>query len=297
VSVAARGPTRVRLGGLTTLKVGGEAELWTAGDEAELREATAEPFFVLGAGSNLLVHDAGVAERVVRLGPSYATLAAFDGGADVWLGAATPLPGLVRRAQRAGLSGLEGLLGVPAQLGGAVVMNAGTRFGSLADTLLEVEMMVDGEVVRLPVDALGLRYRHSELPPGAVVTRARLRLTASTPERVATAMVDVDDARKGQPKVKSAGCAFKNPAGESAGRLIDHAGCKGLRVGDAMIAHEHGNFVINLGAATSGDVDELITAVRERVGVELELEWRRWGGPDGEPPQPGWRVRSPRGGT
>ena len=286
---------RVRIGALTTLKVGGEAELWTVSDEDELREATAEPFFVLGAGSNLLVSDAGVAERVVRLGPPYATLAAFDGGADVWLGAATPLPGLVRRAQRAGLSGLEGLLGVPAQLGGAIAMNAGTRFGSLADTLVEVEMMVAGEVARLPADALGLRYRHSELPPGAVLTRARLRLSASTPERVAEAMIHVDDARKGQPKVKSAGCAFKNPAGDSAGRLIDRAGCKGLRIGDAMIAFEHGNFVVNLGAATSNDVDDLLAAVRERVDVALELEWRRWGGPAGEPPQPGWRTRSALG--
>ncbi len=289
-----RGATRerVRLGALTTLKVGGEAELWTAFDDDGLREATAEPFFVLGAGSNLLVHDAGVAERVVRLGAPYATLAAFDGSTDVWLGAATPLPGLVRRAQRAGLSGLEGLLGVPAQLGGAVAMNAGTRFGSLADTLQEVEALVAGERVRLPADALGLRYRHSELPSGAVVTRARLRLTPSTPRRVADAMIAVDDARKGQPKVKSAGCAFKNPAGESAGRLIDRAGCKGLRVGDAMIAFEHGNFVVNLGAATAADVEALLARVQARVDVPLELEWRRWGGPDGLPPQPGWRLRT-----
>jgi UDP-N-acetylmuramate dehydrogenase len=295
VSGAAAVHQRVRLGGLTTLKVGGEAELWTVGDPAELREATAEPFFVLGAGSNLLVSDAGVAERVIRLGPAFASLAAFDGSADVWLGAATPLPGLVRRAQRSGLSGLEGLLGVPAQLGGAVVMNAGTRFGSISDTLVEVEAMIGGDLVRLPAHALGLRYRHSELPPGAVLTRVRLRLGASTPERVAHAMVAVDDARKGQPKVKSAGCAFKNPSGDSAGRLIDRAGCKGLRVGDAMIAHEHGNFVVNLGAATSRDVDDLLAAVRERVGVPLELEWRRWGGPDGASPQPGWRARTPHG--
>jgi len=198
----------------------------------------------------------------------------------------------VRRAQRAGLSGLEGLLGVPAQLGGAVAMNAGTRFGSLADTLQEVEALVAGERVRLPADALGLRYRHSELPSGAVVTRARLRLTPSTPRRVADAMIAVDDARKGQPKVKSAGCAFKNPAGESAGRLIDRAGCKGLRVGDAMIAFEHGNFVVNLGAATAADVEALLARVQARVDVPLELEWRRWGGPDGLPPQPGWRLRT-----
>lgn len=286
-------PQRVRLGDLTTLKVGGEAELWTASDEDSLREATAEPFFVLGAGSNLLVGDDPLEVRVVRLGRPYATLAAFDGRADVWLGAATPVPGLVRRAQRLGLSGLEGLLGVPAQLGGAVVMNAGTRFGSLADTLQEVEVMLDGALEVLPASALRLRYRHSELPAGAVVTRVRLRLTASSPDQVEAAMTQVDAARKGQPKVKSAGCAFKNPAGDSAGRLIDAAGCKGLRVGDAMISHEHANFVVNLGQARTTDLLALLTLVRQRVGLPLELEWRRWGLPDGDQPQPGWRRPAP----
>lgn len=282
-------PERIAIGRLTSLKVGGEAELWTVHDEASLREASAEAFYVLGAGSNLLISDDGVAERVIRLGAPYATLAAFDGRSDVWLGAATPLPGLVRRAQRLGLSGLEGLLGVPAQLGGAVVMNAGTRFGCLADTLVEVEVMLDGRLQRLAASELGLAYRHSALPAGAVVTQARLRLTPSTPERVAAAMEAVDLARSGQPKVKSAGCAFKNPSGDSAGRLIDAAGCKGLRVGDAMVAHEHANFIVNTGRASAADVLELLRLVRERVGLPLEIEWRRWGFADGDRPQPGWR--------
>ena len=280
---------RVRLGSLTTLKVGGEAELWTVDDEHGLRAATREPFYVLGAGSNLLVSDEGVPARVLRLGRAYATLDAVDGRRDLWLGAATPVPGLVRRLQRLGLSGLEGLLGVPAQLGGAVVMNAGTRFGCLADTLEEVEVMLDGSLERLRAHALGLRYRHSELPAGAVVTRVRLRLTASTPARVQALMDQVDAARKGQPKVKSAGCAFKNPAGDSAGRLIDAAGCKGLRVGDAMISPDHANFVVNLGAATTADVLALLRLVQQRVERPLELEWRRWGLPGGDAPQPGWQ--------
>ncbi len=290
MSVASQlSPCRVRIGELTTLKVGGEAELWTADDERGLREATAEPFYLLGAGSNVIASEGPLEARVVRLGRSYSTLPDLAGGADVWLGAATPVPGLVRRAQRLGLSGLEGLLGVPAQLGGAVVMNAGTRFGCLADTLQEVELMVGGASERLPASALGLRYRHSELPAGAVVTRARLRLVASTPERVEAAMAQVDAARKGQPKVKSAGCAFKNPPGDSAGRLIDAAGCKGLRFGDAMVSFEHANFVVNLGRARCDDVLSLLAAVRERVAVPLELEWRRWGLPDGDLPHPGWR--------
>ena len=114
------------------------------------------------------------------------------------------------------------------------------------------------------------------VPEGAIVTRVRLRFTPSTPERVQQAMEAVDAARKGQPKVKSAGCAFKNPAGDSAGRIIDQAGLKGLRVGDAMVAHEHGNFVLNLGDATSADVEDLLAQVQAKVPVPLEMEWRRW---------------------
>jgi UDP-N-acetylmuramate dehydrogenase len=266
-----------RLAELTTLRVGGPAEVWEVDDVGAARDATAERFRALGAGSNLLVGDAGVEERVVKLGRGFDDVRAFGAEADVWLGAATPLPGLVRRAQKAGLSGLEGVLGVPAVLGGAVAMNAGTRFGEIGDVLQEVELLVDGAVERLPAGALELGYRRARLPEGALLLRARLRLTRSTPERVAAAMRGVDDARKGQPKTKSAGCAFQNPPGESAGRLIDLAGCKGLRVGDAMISHEHGNFVVNLGEATAADVLELLRLVRERVEVPLELEWRRWG--------------------
>lgn len=277
----------VELRTLTTLRVGGPAELWEVESAEDLRRATDAPFRVLGAGSNLLVGDAGVPERVVRLGRAYNTIGEMDGREELWLGAATPLPGLVRRAQRHGLAGLEGLLGVPAVLGGAIAMNAGTRFGEISDSLLEVEVFRDGRLELLPAEALGLRYRHAELPPGAIVTRARLRLRGSTPERVKARMDEVDAARKGQPKVKSAGCAFKNPPGDSAGRLVDAAGLKGLRVGDAMVSLEHGNFIVNLGAATASDVLELVERVRERVSVPLELEWRVWGRPDGRAPGAG----------
>lgn len=268
---------QVLLRDYTTLRVGGPAELWEVEDEAGLREATRAPFLVLGAGSNLLVSDAGVRDRVVRLGRSFNDIRAFDGKRGLWLGAGTPLPGLVRRAQQAGLSGLEGLLGVPAVLGGAIAMNAGTRFGEMSDTLVEVELFVNGALERLPATDLHLSYRHAELPAGAVVTRARLELTPSTPAAVQHAMEAVDAARKGQPKVKSAGCAFKNPPGDSAGRIIDAAGLKGLRVGDAMVAHEHGNFVLNMGNATAADVASLVAAIQQRVDTPLDLEWRRWG--------------------
>jgi len=180
------------------------------------------------------------------------------------------------------------VLGIPAQLGGAVVMNAGTRFGEIGDALLEVELMIDGRVVRVPAADLGLGYRRSALPPRAVVLRARLSLTPSTPERVARAEEAVDAARRGQPKARSAGCAFKNPPGDAAGRLIDAAGLKGCRVGGAMVAHEHANFVINLGDATAYDVVALLERVRAAVDVPLEIEWRRWGLPGGDAAVPGW---------
>lgn len=270
-------PRRVRLSTLTTLGVGGEAELWEVETPADLAEATAEPFRVLGAGSNLLVADAGVRGRVLKLGRSYNDGRTFGGAPEVWLGAATPLPGLVRRAAEAGFSGLEGLLGVPATLGGAVTMNAGTRFGELSDALQEVEVFIGGGLERLNAADLSLSYRHSALPEGAIITRARLRLTPSTPERVRARLAQVDAARRGQPKVKSAGCAFKNPAQDSAGRLIDAAGLKGLRVGNAMVSAEHGNFIVNLGGATAADVLGLLERVRAAVEAPLETEWELWG--------------------
>ncbi len=275
-------PRFVELETLTTLGVGGPAELWEVENEADLLIATHEPYRVIGAGSNLLVADAGVPERVVKLGRAYNSLREFDlesgrGESDFWLGAATPLPGLVRRAAEAGLSGLEGLLGVPAVLGGAVAMNAGTRFGEMSDTLQEVEIFVGGKTERLNADALGLGYRRSALPPGAILTRVRLLLTPSTKERVTTRLAQVDAARKIQPKRKSAGCAFKNPPGESAGRLIDLHGLKGLRVGGAMVSFEHGNFIVNTGGATARDVVELLRVIKGRVPTPLETEWELWG--------------------
>ncbi len=273
----------LNLKNFTTLKVGGPAEVWEVEEPLDLKEATKESYKVIGAGSNLLVSDEGVKERVIKLGQSFNSLKAFTNQKDIWLGASTPLPGLIRRAQQAGLSGLEGLLGVPAVLGGATAMNAGTRFGEMSDTLEEVEVFISGSLERLPASALGLRYRHSDIPEGAIITRVRLKLTESTPENVQAKLDQVDAARNGQPKQKSAGCAFKNPVGHSAGKLIDKAGLKGTKVGDAMVSLEHGNFIVNLGNATAKDVIALLDLIRQRLKIQsnhsvvLETEWQLWG--------------------
>ena len=269
-------PKQISLAGLTTLGVGGPAELWEVEDLYDLREATSAKYCVIGGGSNLLVSDEGVSERVIKLGRSFNNIKTFDGKMDLWLGAATPLPGLVRRAAELGLSGLEGLLGIPAVLGGAIAMNAGTRFGEISDTLQEVELFTNKCFERLSAKELKMRYRYCELPKGAIITRGRFKLTPSTPEKVKTYLAKVDKARQGQPKVKSAGCAFQNPDGDSAGRLIDAAGLKGLRVGQAMVSHEHGNFIVNLGGATARDVTVLLEKIQRQLGI-LEIEWQRWG--------------------
>lgn len=228
---------RVLLKDYTTLGVGGPAELWTVETPEDLKKATEAPYRVLGNGSNLL-------------------------------------PLLVQEAARQGLSGLEGLLGIPAQVGGAVKMNAGTRFGEMADALEAVEIFHEGRFQIYEPQELGFGYRKSHLPPGGIVTRVRLRLKERPQEEIRRRMAEVDAARKGQPKKKSAGCAFKNPPGQSAGRLIDQRGLKGLRVGDAMVSLEHGNFIVNLGGAKAQDILALVRAIQEEL--PLELEWEVW---------------------
>ena len=267
------------LADLTTLGVGGEAEIWTVETPTDLLKATQAPFRVLGNGSNLLVSDHGVSERVIRLSGDFAAanLGRPRNPTHItpWLGAGSLLPNLVREARQKGLTGLEPLFGIPASLGGAVRMNAGTRFGEIADVLEAVEIFHNGAFYIFYPDELGFTYRHSNLPPNSIVTRVRLRLGKDDPSKIEARMRQVDEARQGQPKRKSAGCAFKNPVDDSAGRLIDQAGFKGMRAGGAMISREHGNFVINTGGANAADIWELIKRVQEKL--PLELEWEVWG--------------------
>ena len=282
--------SQIPLRTLTTLGVGGNAEVWEVHDtlrvHAALEQATDAPYRVLGAGSNILAADTGVRERIIKFGRAFNSLAFLDealarADKQVWLSAATPLPGIVRRTAAAGVTGFEGLLGVPAVLGGAIAMNAGTRFGAMSEVLNAVELFVNGKLERVAASDLDFAYRHAHLPAGAIITAAEVRLTASSVADVHANLQQVDAARRGQPKVKSAGCAFKNPPHNSAGKLIDQAGLKGLRIGGAMIAFEHGNFIVNLGTATARDVCALLERVQARL-PELEPEWRIWGVPSAE---------------
>ncbi|WP_103128921.1 UDP-N-acetylmuramate dehydrogenase [Deinococcus aerius] len=290
---------RLPLARFTTLGVGGEAEVWFVSSLEQLAEAMEAPYRVLGGGSNLVVADEGVPERVIRLtGP----LAESDLTPDPelseeetvvtgWVGGGVPLPGLIRKLQKLGLSNLEGTVGIPAQVGGAVWMNAGTRYGEMFDGLHTLEIVTPGGTRQVTPDDLDWGYRRSGIPRNHVVSRVRLKLRRSTPEEVLARMDLADQARKGQPKMKTPGCAFKNPGGVSAGKLIDEAGLKGTRVGNAMIAPEHANFIVNLGGASSADVHALLHLIRERVGVPLELEYELWPEQGQEPHRMSFRDR------
>jgi len=277
---------RLPLARYTTLGVGGEAEVWFVGTPEQLAEAMEAPYRILGGGSNLVVADGGVPERVIRLTGPLAESdltpdpALSDGETVVtgWVGGGVPLPGLVRKLQKLGLSNLEGTVGIPAQVGGAVWMNAGTRYGEMFDGLHTLEIVTPQGTRQVTPDDLAWGYRNSGIPRNHIVSRVRLRLRRSTPGEVLAKMDFADQARKGQPKMKTPGCAFENPGGVSAGKLIDEAGLKGERVGGAMIAPEHANFIVNLGGASSADVHALLALIRERVGAPLELEYELWPG-------------------
>jgi UDP-N-acetylmuramate dehydrogenase len=269
----------------TSIRVGGPADLLVrpadAADLVALLAACAArevPLHVLGGGANLLVADAGIRGVVVRL-PTELGAESEDGERLVLSGGA-PVSRLVQRAQAAGLVGCEFAAGIPGTLGGAVAMNAGTRIGEMKDVVERVEVATPAGLRWLDRADLKFAYRTCRLPAGAVVTRVAFRLRRGDVAASRAAMeADKDRRRRTQPLTQPTwGSTFRNPPGDHAGRLVEAAGLKGHRVGDAMWSDVHANFVVNLGGATAKDCLALIrlarARVRERFGVELELEVR-----------------------
>ncbi len=271
----------------TWWRVGGPADGWAEiGDPDILAAAVAichassVAVFPMGNASNLLVADGGVRGLVVRLTGDLASVSASAADPpELTVGGGMRLVGLLARAQREGWTGLEMLAGVPGTIGGAVRMNAGTRVGELSDVLLGVSVLLPtGETQDLPASALAMAYRHAELPPGAIVLRARLSTTGADPDESAEKIAEHLDYRaRTQPvDVPTCGSTFRNPLGDSAGRLIEAAGLKGFRVGAAEVSAKHANFVVNLGGATAADIraviDEMIRRVADHAGVTLVPE-------------------------
>jgi len=241
------------------------------------------PVMALGLGSNLIVRDGGVPGVVVRLGKAFAKVEMLDavtmkcgGGASGILVSST--------ARDAGIGGLEFLRSIPGTVGGFVRMNGGAYGREVKDVLVECEVVLrSGELVTLPLAALGYSYRHSELPEGAVVVSATFRGHPEAPEAIKAEMDRIAASREqSQPlRSKTGGSTFKNPDGKKAWELVDAAGCRGLAVGGAQVSEKHTNFLINTGDASSNDIEALGEEVRRRVraqsGIELEWEIQRVG--------------------
>ncbi len=279
------------LGALTTYRVGGPAALLVrVGDERELAEVAALatpwvdriPVLVVGKGSNLLVADAGFPGLALVPGAGFESLEVT--GTTVVAGGALSLPVLARRTAAAGLTGLEWAVGVPGSVGGAVRMNAGGHGSDVAATLVSYRGvdLAGGRPFEVTVTSDTFGYRRSPVTATQVVTEGRFSLRPGRPEDGAAAIAEIVRWRRAhQPGGSNAGSVFVNPPDDSAGRLIDAAGLKGLRIGTAEVSTKHANFIQADAGGSADDVVALVAEVRRRVaattGVELRTEVRTVG--------------------
>jgi UDP-N-acetylmuramate dehydrogenase len=266
----------------TSFHIGGPADVLVepvdVEDIARLARQTHEqalPLFVLG-GTNVLVRDKGIRGVVVSL----AKLRAIkeEPGSVLYAEGGVGMPPLIGHAIRRSLAGLEWAAGIPGTVGGCVVMNAGTRLGEMKDSVKAVRIVSSkGALIHCPAESIDFRYRRATLPPGVVVG-VWLQLRAGVRSDIGQIVKDYLHYRRNtQPlTLPSAGCVFKNPLNDSAGRLVEAAGLKGTSVGDAQVSTKHANFIVNQGHASAADVLSLIKKVRARIarkmGIKLELE-------------------------
>jgi UDP-N-acetylmuramate dehydrogenase len=241
------------------------------------------PVMPVGVGSNLIVRDGGLPGIVVRLPKAFASVSVEQGNRVRAGGAAMGIT-VASKARDAGIQGLEFLRGIPGTVGGAVRMNAGAYGRELADILIEARLVLrDGSIETWPAQRLGYTYRHSDTPEGAVVVEALFEGTPGDPVAIGAEMDRIAAEREASQPLRSrtGGSTFKNPPGKKAWKLIDEAGCRGLRIGDAQVSEKHCNFLLNLGNAQAADIEALGEEVRRRVraasGVELEWEIQRVG--------------------
>jgi UDP-N-acetylmuramate dehydrogenase len=288
-AVRGRLTSNAPLAPLVWFKSGGAAEtLFEPADVADLQAVLrgldpSVPVMALGLGSNLIIRDGGVPGLVVRLGKPFAKVERLDEVTFRCGGGASGI--LVSSSARdAGIGGIEFLRSIPGTVGGFVRMNGGAYGREVKDILVEAEVVLrSGERVTLSNADLGYTYRHSALPEGAIVVSATFRGFPAEPEVVQAEMDRIAAAREAsQPlRSKTGGSTFKNPLPSKAWEVIDAAGCRGLTIGDAQVSEKHCNFLLNLGTATSADIEALGEEVRERVrahsGTKLEWEIQRVG--------------------
>ena len=275
---------------VTWFRVGGAAEvLFRPADADDLATFLAAcpadiPVTAMGVASNLLVRDGGVPGVVVRFGRGFAAVTVEGERVHAGAGALDGTVATVARA--AGLAGLEFLSGVPGTVGGALRMNAGCYGREGADALVELEAVdPQGRRHRVPAAGAGFGYRHCGLPEDWIFVAATFRGTPDDPAAIAARMAELAERREAtQPiRARTGGSTFANPDGDKAWRLIDEAGCRGLRMGGAQVSEKHCNFLVNAGDATAADIEGLGEEVRRRVaarsGIRLAWEIRRIGVP------------------
>ncbi len=272
---------------LVWFKSGGAADrLFEPADVDDLQQfLRANPdnaVWPLGLGSNLIVRDGGVRGVTVRLGKAFAAIS-VDGNR-LTAGAGAPGISVASAARDKGIAGLEFLRGIPGTVGGAVRMNAGAYGREVSDIVVSVDIVTrSGESRSMALDEIGFTYRHSNLPDGAIVVAATFAGVPGAPAMIAAEMDRIAAEREASQPLRSrtGGSTFKNPHGHKAWALVDAAGCRGLRRGDAQVSEKHCNFLLNLGAATSADIEALGEEVREKVkahsGIVLEWEIQRIG--------------------
>jgi UDP-N-acetylmuramate dehydrogenase len=278
----------------TWFRVGGPAEvLVRPADEIDLAQFLRAlpldiPVHVIGACSNLIVRDGGLPGVVIRLARGFSAITVGIDG--VIAGAAALDVTVAEHAAAAGLTGLEFLSGIPGSIGGAVVMNGGAYGGDIASCLEWADIVTrTGAQRRMTAADLAFAYRHSRLPQGAVVVRARLRAEPGAPAAIAARMAEIRTAREAsQPiRARTGGSTFRNPPDMKAWELIDSTGCRGLTRDGAQVSEKHCNFLINTGTATAADLEGLGEEIRRRVheatGVTLEWEIHRIGLPASKP--------------
>jgi len=268
----------------TSFKIGGPADFVFFPKDIEdlaafvrLCETERIPRFVIGRGTNLLVADAGFRGVVVDLSKSFNGVAAS--GLTVTAGAGVQLWDLLLTCTERGLSGMESLAGIPGSVGGGIRLNAGAHGAEVKDCLMNVAFVDPaGSLLIRARNEIRMEYRNTDLPEGGVIVQAQFQMKEGSPSAIEAAQKAILARRKAnQPlSLPSAGSVFKRPPGDYAGRLIEEAGLKNLRIGDAMVSGKHANFIVNCQSASALDVVRLIEEIQERVsarfGVMLEPE-------------------------
>lgn len=269
----------------TSYKIGGPADVMAfPQDEGDLKdllsfaEAKGFPFYVLGGGTNLLVRDGGVRGIVINITEGFKDIVWEDETKAV-VGSGVRLVEVLSECKEKGLSGLEFAAGIPGTLGGAVAMNAGAYGSEMKDIVEGIEVISKkGQKGFIPKSDLGFAYRKADIPKNSVITKVHMRFVKKTPDEVKEKVREYREKRKASAAIPfpNAGSVFKNPEGKFAGKLIEEAGFKGERSGDAQVSEAHANYIVNLGKARAKDVLTLMALIRDSIysqkGIVLEPE-------------------------